>query len=192
MTKSNRHDEIVERAECLSRQLGYGGFSFRDLAQATNVKSASVHYYFPTKEDLAVVVARRYAQRVYDRLGDPQDPAIPAAQKMDSLIDVFRDALSSDGRVCLFLVYGAEMNSLPEGVKAEVRDYFAQCLKWLAKLLERYDEFAPGKGKDASARASAIIAALNGAMISVRVAGNLSAFEYVVTELRRGGLIPTA
>jgi TetR/AcrR family transcriptional repressor of nem operon len=55
--------KILDLAESLIRKNGYNGVSFRDLASGIGVKSSSVHYYFPTKEDLGAKVARRYTDR---------------------------------------------------------------------------------------------------------------------------------
>ncbi|MEM6465574.1 MAG: helix-turn-helix domain-containing protein, partial [Pseudomonadota bacterium] len=59
----DRRDAILDVTERLIRAHGYSGFSFRDVATEVGIKSASVHYHFPTKPDLAAAVARRYRER---------------------------------------------------------------------------------------------------------------------------------
>lgn len=39
----------MDIAEAHIREVGYWGFSFRDLAANIGIKSASVHHHFPTK-----------------------------------------------------------------------------------------------------------------------------------------------
>ena len=39
---------------------GYSGLNFRHLAEVVGIKSASIHYHFPTKADLGAAVAKRY------------------------------------------------------------------------------------------------------------------------------------
>ena len=68
---SGKDLEILDAAERAIRDRGYNAVSFRDLAAAVGVKSASVHHHFPTKADLGAAVARRYAERFLDALGDP-------------------------------------------------------------------------------------------------------------------------
>ncbi|WP_157628311.1 helix-turn-helix domain-containing protein, partial [Ensifer sp. BR816] len=46
----------MDAAEERIRRAGYSGFSFREIAADVGVKSASVHYHFPTKERLAAAV----------------------------------------------------------------------------------------------------------------------------------------
>ena len=50
---------IMDAAERRMRIGGFNGFSFREIAADVGVKSASVHYHFPTKENLAAAVTRR-------------------------------------------------------------------------------------------------------------------------------------
>ena len=53
---------IMDAAERRIQQGGFGGFSFREIAADVGIKSSSVHYHFPTKEDLAAAVIRRWAE----------------------------------------------------------------------------------------------------------------------------------
>src|SRR5260370_11493831 len=53
---------IMDAAERRMQQGGFGGFSFREIAADVGIKSSSVHYYLPTKEDLAAAVNRRWAE----------------------------------------------------------------------------------------------------------------------------------
>jgi TetR/AcrR family transcriptional regulator, transcriptional repressor for nem operon len=53
-------DAILSSAEARMGRDGFHGFSFRDLAADVGIKSASVHYHFPTKADLGVRLMRNY------------------------------------------------------------------------------------------------------------------------------------
>ncbi|MEM7678447.1 MAG: TetR/AcrR family transcriptional regulator, partial [Myxococcota bacterium] len=64
-------DAILKAAEEMVRQGGYNAFSFRAIADVVGIKSSSVHYYFPTKEDLGVAVAKYYTHRFIESLGEP-------------------------------------------------------------------------------------------------------------------------
>jgi AcrR family transcriptional regulator len=99
-------ERLMDLAQAHIRHRGYGGFSFRELAAEIGIKSASVHYHFPTKATMAAAVARRYGDRLL---------AAVAAQPNESVEDAiaayrsaFREALDRDGRMCLCGVLGAE------------------------------------------------------------------------------------
>jgi TetR/AcrR family transcriptional repressor of nem operon len=69
---SDNKTKIIDAAENMIRSGGYNGFSFRDIAAEIGIKSSSVHYYYPRKEDLALEVAVRYKENFIAALGDPK------------------------------------------------------------------------------------------------------------------------
>ena len=75
------HDRILEAAEARLRSDGYGAVSFRDLANDVGVKSASVHYHFPRKEDLGVAVVKAYTEKVFAALGMAMHARTPQDRK---------------------------------------------------------------------------------------------------------------
>lgn len=176
--RSNKAEEILDAAERMTRKGGYGGFSFRDIAGATGIKSASVHYHFPTKEDLGAAMTERYTDRFLESLGDPADPSVSAQVKIDRYIDAFRQAHRKENLMCLCGVLGAEISGLPEQVAVQTRIFFEKNRKWLATAMRgdpRYD------GAVARNRAAlALIAKLEGAILMTRTMEDPEVFEAVV------------
>jgi len=185
-----RAAEIIDRAEHYIRSVGYNGFSFRDIAEDAGIKSASVHYHFPTKEQLAAAVARRYSDRFFAALGALGDPAVSPEAQIDRFVVVFREALRDDGRMCLFCMLGTEFTTLPAEVQDVVRDYFARTTDWLAELLRRFGPASKAKHEEALATARTILASLQGAMILSRANGELGLFDTIVGQLKCFGLLP--
>ena len=62
---------LLQAAENKVRLGGYSNFSFRELATEIGIKSASVHYHFPTKADLGAELAHQYTNAFMLVLGDP-------------------------------------------------------------------------------------------------------------------------
>ena len=95
---SETANAIMDVAEARIRRGGYNSFSFRDIAAVVGVKSASVHYHFPTKEKLAAAVARRYTDRFFQAIDE-------RVAMGDNIVEAwrggFRDALLHDGTLCL-------------------------------------------------------------------------------------------
>ncbi len=161
---------ILDAAERRIRSAGFHGFSFREIAADVGIKSASVHYHFPTKADLGAAAAERYRLRFVESLGDPAD-ARPAAEKLALIRQRFRDALAIDDRMCLCGALGAEIGSLPDPVAGGARDFFVACRDWLAVVLAKRGE------PDASGRALRLLALLEGAMLVARALGDIGAFD---------------
>jgi len=160
---------ILAAAEGQIRASGYDGFSFREIAKVVGIKSSSVHYYFPTKADLGVAVARQYCDRFIASL--PEAPK----DRTKALADAFAYAMRVDAKVCLCGVLGSVQSSLPQSVGAEAKRFFELTMKYLigpkpAKRAEREWAFQ-------------VVAQLEGGMIVALALGDTAAFEALVRSL---------
>src|SRR3979409_550604 len=97
-------ERLMDLAEARIREAGYRGFSFRDLAAAIGIKSASVHHHFPTKAGMAVAVARRYRERFFGLVG--RRPGETADDVVAIYRATFRNEIERDGRMCLTEMLG--------------------------------------------------------------------------------------
>ena len=59
MTANDTRQTIMNAARATVQARGYNALSFRELAKEVGIKSASIHYYFPTKGDLGAALASR-------------------------------------------------------------------------------------------------------------------------------------
>jgi len=159
-------DQILDAAERRARAAGYHGFSFRELADDVGIKSSSVHYYFPTKGDLAEALAKRYTERAADRLGDPD--MLAPGEGAARVASLFRDALLIDDRMCLCGLFGAERDALPAPVAAAVAEFFLLILSYL----DRAPKASRGDEKPA-----AMLARLEGGLILARALNDPNLFD---------------
>lgn len=157
MVDQPAREQILDAAEIRARTAGYHGFSFRDLAEDVGIKSSSVHYYFPTKGELAEALARRYTRRAAERLGQPD--GLAPGEGAARVCALFRDALLVDDRMCLCGLFGAERDALPPPVAVAVADFF--------RLILDYLDRAP-KAAQQSEKPAALLARLEGALILAR------------------------
>jgi TetR/AcrR family transcriptional regulator, transcriptional repressor for nem operon len=163
---SDRAELIMDAAERRIRQGGYNGFSFREIAADVGVKSSSVHHHFPTKEALAVAVARRYGERFEQSVAAEMEKG---HSPLAAWHRVFRRALVHDGQMCLCGALGAGVADLPADVAAEAKRFFERGLKSLTQ---------PQKGSSLSAgRAKHALATLEGAMLLARAMNDTKTFD---------------
>jgi TetR/AcrR family transcriptional repressor of nem operon len=182
--RSNTAEEILDVAERMARTGGYNGFSFREIAKAVGIKAASVHYHFPTKDDLGAAVARRYTERFLATLGDADDPAALPGTLLRRYVDIYRKALRDQDLMCLCGVLGAEIGHLPALVAVEAKRFFERNIEWLTKVFDRASA-GTWPGCDSRAAALRAIAALEGAMILARTMADASVFEDVAASVVR-------
>lgn len=159
---------IMDAAERRMRLGGFGGFSFREIAVDVGIKSSSVHYHFPTKENLAAAVIRRYTDNVEAVISErlESDPDV-----MHAWIEVFRGTLFSEARMCPATVLGAAALDLPPEVAAEVKRYFNMCLRKLV-----------GAGLSDS-EAAQFLSSLVGALVIANALGDRTAYDRATREL---------
>ncbi len=114
------------------RDGGYHSFSFRQIADELEVKSASIHYHFPMKEALGELVTKRYTENFLEYLGRPEDHKDP----IGFYIAAFENSLKADRRTCLCGVLAAESGRLPEVVCSALKQFTDENLKWLQDALK--------------------------------------------------------
>lgn len=171
----SKPEEIMDAAEAMIRERGYNGFSFRDIAEAVNIKSASVHYHFATKGELGAAVAKAYTERFLGALGDAEQGSPKAL--IEGYIDACRTAIVKQDKMCLCGMLGAEIAALPDNVVRETRIFFEKNVEWLAAV---YGRKANVGRAGALRKAYGAVATVEGAMILARTLDDMTAFENAV------------
>ena len=168
---------ILSSAEARVRRGGFHGVSFRDLAADVGIKSASVHYHFPTKADLGVSLMRDYQAQMLAAFGDPEDGRT-LANKLGAVRDAYGSKLSKAG-ICLCGILAAEHAGLPEPVGEALIDYFAACRNWLISAFVKSGAGEPEK------RALVFSSAVQGALLMAHALGEPMLFNRVAEEAIR-------
>lgn len=191
-------EKLLAEAQSLIQRLGYNGFSFRDLAETVGIRSASIHYHFPTKADLGAAVAARYTEDFMGRLNAERDQ--PSAERerkqtpatlLTFYASLFREALSDnniqDNKMCLCGILSAEAASLPDRVSTEVRNFFDVNLTWLTDVFaEQHKSDSTESGPTPNAEAAAFMASLQGGLILAKGLNDPSVFDLIAeTTLNR-------
>ncbi len=180
---------ILDAAERITQTVGYNGLSFRDVAAAVGIKSASVHYHFPTKGKLGAILARRYTDRLIGQLDQIDIAGGGATAAFDAYLAGIQSALEQDGRMCLGGILAAEADAVPDEVRAEVRRFIALNVSWLSRVIGAATG-APPEDATVQSQARAVFAALEGAMLIARGTGDAASFSDMAAQFRRAGLIP--
>ena len=164
-------DKILEAAERRVRGAGFAEMSFRDLANDVGIKSASVHYHFPTKSDLGKALVETYAAQFETRLDEIDRSDLKGA--LESFVKIYAEALVVDEAICLCAIMGAEAIGLPSKVNQRIKDFFQMNLAWLEDLFEAH------LGDRRPETAAMIVASLEGAMIVASASRDRKLFEKV-------------
>jgi TetR/AcrR family transcriptional regulator, transcriptional repressor for nem operon len=166
---SPKSSEILNAAQDLIQERGFNGFSFRDIAAKVGIRSASIHYHYPTKTELASAVTAHYRAMFQDKLDSLQTADLSQIEKLRAYGELFVATLRESNKVCLCGVLASEAETLPIAVRNEVRQFFDAQHSWLIKVIEegkRSNEIRASL--NSASFSSSFIAALEGAMIIAR------------------------
>jgi TetR/AcrR family transcriptional repressor of nem operon len=159
---------IMDAAERRIQVGGFGGFSFREIAADVGIKSSSVHYHFPTKENLAAAVVRRWGERAFEHFderlrSDPDPTRVLAA--------MFRGTVFSTGAMCPCTVLAAAAQDLPPEVANEVKTFF----RGLGDKL-----VAAGLSR---AKVDEVLSRLTGAIVLANALGDRTAYDRATDDI---------
>ena len=184
---ADTRERILEAARLTVQDRGYGGLSFRELAAGIGIKSASIHYYFPTKGELGGALAGRYTADFAVYLDTLLDQEPDLAARIAGYVAVFGNTLRNANRICLAAILAAELSELPEEVRVEVVRFGRMNEDWLARALSADRSLSP---EEVRHRASAIFTAVTGAQLIARARGDTALYEEIIAAYRASGLLP--
>jgi TetR/AcrR family transcriptional repressor of nem operon len=187
-TKTDKREALMTAAKLTVQAHGYNALSFRELAKAVDIKSASVHYYFPTKGDLGAALAQRYTQDGSALLAEILEQSSDPSGCMDRYTRIFRAALEDDNRMCLCGIMSAELDALPQEVRAEVDAFAKANVNWIGKVLKLAEPAA--LETERKEQAMAIFAAIEGAQLVARGCEDIAIYDRSIRVYRATGLMP--
>ncbi|AZG16591.1 TetR/AcrR family transcriptional regulator [Cupriavidus pauculus] len=164
-------DQLLEHASVLIRQRGYNGFSYRDLAELVGVKTSSIHYYFPAKDDLVLEVVRLYRERSQARLA-AIDTTAPLIEQAERYVGPLRNDIGLN-QICLAGMLSAEVLALPDSIRKYLQEHFQANETWIANLLRRTEiESGQPYPVPPPALAKVLYGAIQNGIITARMSGS--------------------
>lgn len=168
-TPANTREQLLDYAQTLISTRGCNGFSYRDLADHVGVKTSSIHYYFPCKDDLVREAIEDYSTRAKGKVYSI-DASLPADIKLDRYAGVLEEVIGSGKQLCIGGMLAADLDSLPESVRCVLRSFFVSMEAWLTQVvLEGVEQGTLQVCGDPRVVARAMFATVQGSMLTARV-----------------------
>lgn len=124
--------KILEIAVVFTQQRGFGGFSYLDLADEIGMKATNIHYYFKSKDDLAVALVE-YTQELHTEGFQNIQTTIECPQsRLEAVIEYFHSYVV-ERKFCLCGMLVAELNPVSDKVSKRLDTYFSDFQTWLAR-----------------------------------------------------------
>ena len=105
-------EKLLAEAEVLVRKRGWSGFSYADLAAAVDLRKASIHHHFPTKEDLGLALVVAYGVRYDQALQEIEAASDDALARVEAYAKLYLHGLRAE-QGCLAAAMAAELAILP-------------------------------------------------------------------------------
>ena len=169
LVEGSTAQKIMEVALLMVQKRGFSGFSFRDIATEIGIKTASIHYHFPTKPDLAQAILQEVRAgfqkelvRIDAEVSEPED-------KLRCFFNIFEDTFGDGDRLCPFCMVACAQDGVPESVTKEVQAFWGTGEKWAATQISRgQDAGIFNQTISAEISGRALVAMLEGTMVTAR------------------------
>ncbi|GHA68149.1 TetR family transcriptional regulator [Formosimonas limnophila] len=170
ISATDNRAKLLSTARVLAQTRGFNAFSYRDLAEIVGIKTASIHYHFPNKDDLGVALIHQYTESMMVALHDIDSQPIGYLAQFNQFVQIFEQTSESSEQWCLAGMFASDVQTLSEAMRQAVTAFFIQVEQWLNALLERAvaaNAFRPLV--PISQLAPMILASLEGALLTTRL-----------------------
>ncbi|GEO69529.1 TetR/AcrR family transcriptional regulator [Levilactobacillus acidifarinae] len=168
--KRQTETEILTVSQALIQQRGVTGFSFADVAQAVNIRKASIYYYFPNKLSLVEGVLDAYIQHFMTDL-HALDLTPPLPDLLTAYAQLYRRNLVDHQKICLCSMLALETPATSPTIRTKVNGFFRDNVTWLTAQLQAHQISA------AATQAQAFFTTLQGAQLLTRSTQDLANFD---------------
>lgn len=170
---------ILDTAQELVQEFGFNGFSYAHIAERVGIRTASIHYHFPNKEDLGEALITRYHSEFVAAIAQIDAETQNNLEKIRKYVMIFSIPVNTYC-TCLSVMFSSDLATLSEKIREKLSAFFTANLAWVAKVLEqgRSEGHLRFEG-NAEEQAHRILASLQGAQLLARTFKDASRFNMI-------------
>ncbi|WMW22829.1 TetR/AcrR family transcriptional regulator [Methanolobus mangrovi] len=173
MTDMNpTNQQILHYARHFLQCRGYNGFSYRDISQKLGIKNASIHHYYPKKEDLVVALLEERRKNLAISIAQVVKAGGSAREQLQYYFDYALQEFEEGKTICPpgSVIMGFE--ELPEEVQKQNKLLMDDILDWITNVLRTGLEKGEFNFSDSvEARAEDVFITLMGARLLSSIKG---------------------
>jgi len=117
----------------LMQTIGYHSFNYKQIATQLNIRNASIHHYFPSKEDLALAVINADKED-FNFLMD-HVKAFSPSKKIKALVDNYDQFYKNGKKLCVISTFGTSFNDVSDRIQNATADYGRIVNDWFENVL---------------------------------------------------------
>ena len=173
---SATRDNILNAAQSLILDRGFGGMSLDDLVKQVGITKGAFFYHFKSKSELGKALIQRFSEmdaRIYDEsCARAEKLSRDPLQQLLIFIGLFEEmfeGLTEPYPGCLFASYIYELQQFDNATKKTITNSFARWRKLLKEKLDAVVKQHPPRIKvDTASLADAFTVVLEGAFITAK------------------------
>ena len=186
MESTNRRSQILDIAQDSIQRNGVNATSYADISKAIGIRKASIHYYFPTKENLITALLDRYNQQfchfVEQILASSESPVT----QLKLYCGLFESTLKSGehDKACLCGILSAELKTLSEPIAERVTQFYRDNERYVSQILQAgldTGEFTFAGNPQAMAKL--IFSLMEGELLVARAEGGVNRLQETVQQM---------
>ncbi|MGD1921607.1 MAG: TetR/AcrR family transcriptional regulator [Pleurocapsa sp.] len=183
---TNTRSQILDIAQDLIQRNGVNAMSYADISKAVGIRKASIHYYFPSKEDLVIDLLDRYNEQFYclldEIMASPESPKV----KLNNYFGLFEETLSSgeQDKACLCGILTAELKTLSTPIVERVTKFYRHNEEYLEQILQsglETGDFAFAGNPQTMARL--IFSLMEGDLLIARADGGVARIQSTIQQM---------
>jgi len=182
MNMNSTRDNIMDLGKNYMQAVGYHSFNYKMIANQLKIKNASIHHYFPSKEDLALAVIEK-DQEDFNNLAKSVNAGSPLA-KAELMLGIYTNFFNDGQKLCVISTFESSFNNVSDKIQTAARAYTVFLIKWLTDAFEEGLQSKEFQFKG-SAQGMAVMwmASLPGSILVGRMVG-AEYFHQIINRLR--------
>lgn len=159
-------DKIVLAAIELIQIRSDLGWSYGDIAEAVEIRKASIHYHFPKKEDLIVEATRVYIQLAMEKIHENLSQATSLKEKVESIAECYRGVFCQKDRLCLCITLSQNFATKNPVLFKVIQKFYSDLRQLFIVLIEECKKTGEVReGLDSESMSTTFVALLQGLII---------------------------
>ena len=178
--KNEISSQIIHHSRKLFEKGGIRSFSYKDLSKLVGIKTSSIHYYFPSKQDLALALVQDYREELVKQWQDTENSGKDFKSKIYSYLEIYAANYNLTNNVFFGTMLVSSYDNLNKEVQEEVTKLFQDHIGFLARLLRKCREHKLMLFEEESeVLAKSLLSLIEGAAIVSKACGDESAMQTV-------------
>jgi TetR/AcrR family transcriptional repressor of nem operon len=179
----NTAEIILDTAQSIVQDVGFNGFSYAHIAEKVGIRTASIHYHFPNKEDLGEALIVRYHKHFIATAVQIDTETQNNLEKLRKFTLLYGGPVQ-DYCTCLGVMLSTDVATLSGKAGEGLAEFFTANLEWLERVLDqgRREGDLNFEGS-ANVQAHQFLASLQGAQLLAKSFRDISRFDRIANGL---------